>query len=220
MFSSVNTCWTLVGAFLVYFMQAGFALCEAGFTRAKNTGNILMKNMMDFCIGTPCYWLIGFGLMFGGTGALIGGFDPFIQGDYSHLGLDIPLWVYIVFQTVFCATAATIVSGSMAERTNFKAYCVYSAAISLVVYPICGHWMWGGGWLAEHGLPRLCRFCSSPQRRRRHRHAGRGPAGTPHRQVRQGRQAPRHSRPQPDRRCAGRVHPLVLLVRHSTAALP
>ena len=152
MFSSVNTCWTLVGAFLVYFMQAGFALCEAGFTRAKNTGNILMKNMMDFCIGTPCYWLIGFGLMFGGTGALIGGFDPFIQGDYSHLGLDIPLWVYIVFQTVFCATAATIVSGSMAERTNFKAYCVYSAAISLVVYPICGHWMWGGGWLQSIGF--------------------------------------------------------------------
>ena len=112
MFSSVNTCWTLVGAFLVYFMQAGFALCEAGFTRAKNTGNILMKNMMDFCIGTPCYWIIGFGLMFGGTGALIGGFDPFIQGDYSHLGLDIPLWVYIVFQTVFCATTATIASGS------------------------------------------------------------------------------------------------------------
>ena len=152
MFSSINTCWTLVGAFLVYFMQAGFALCEAGFTRAKNTGNILMKNMMDFCIGTPCYWLIGFGLMFGGTGALIGGFDPFIQGDYSHLGLDIPLWVYIVFQTVFCATAATIVSGSMAERTNFKAYCVYSAAISLVVYPICGHWMWGGGWLQSMGF--------------------------------------------------------------------
>ena len=152
MFNSVNTCWTLVGAFLVYFMQAGFALCEAGFTRAKNTGNILMKNMMDFCIGTPCYWLIGFGLMFGGTGALIGRFDPFIQGDYSHLGLDIPLWVYIVFQTVFCATAATIVSGSMAERTNFKAYCVYSAAISLVVYPICGHWMWGGGWLQSMGF--------------------------------------------------------------------
>ena len=152
MFRSVDTCWVLVAAFLVYFMQAGFALCEAGFTRAKNTGNILMKNMMDFCIGTPCYWLIGFGLMFGGTSALIGGFDPFIQGDYSHLGLDIPLWVYIVFQTVFCATAATIVSGSMAERTNFKAYCVYSAAISLVVYPICGHWMWGGGWLQSMGF--------------------------------------------------------------------
>ncbi|MCI3216524.1 adenylate cyclase [Faecalibacterium sp. BCRC 81149] len=152
MFSSINTCWVLVAAFLVYFMQAGFALCEAGFTRAKNTGNILMKNMMDFCIGTPCYWVIGFGLMFGGTSALIGGFDPFIQGDYGHLGLDIPLWVYIVFQTVFCATAATIVSGSMAERTNFKAYCVYSAAISLVVYPICGHWMWGGGWLQSMGF--------------------------------------------------------------------
>ena len=152
MFSSINTCWVLVAAFLVYFMQAGFALCEAGFTRAKNTGNILMKNMMDFCIGTPCYWVIGFGLMFGGTSALIGGFDPFIQGDYSHLGLDIPLWVYIVFQTVFCATAATIVSGSMAERTNFKAYCVYSAAISLVVYPICGHWMWGGGWPQSMGF--------------------------------------------------------------------
>lgn len=133
MFSSINTCWVLVAAFLVYFMQAGFALYEAGFTRAKNTGNILMKNMMDFCIGTPCYWVIGFGLMFGGTSALIGGFDPFIQGDYSHLGLDVPLWVYIVFQTVFCATAATIVSGSMAERTNFKAYCVYSAAVATCV---------------------------------------------------------------------------------------
>ena len=164
MFSSINTCWTLVGAFLVYFMQAGFALCEAGFTRAKNTGNILMKNMMDFCIGTPCYWLIGFGLMFGGTGALIGGFDPFIPGDYSHLGLDIPLWVYIVFQTVFCATAATIVSGSMAERTNFKAYCVYSAAISLVVYPICGHWMWGGGWLQSIGFHDPERLSGRPGR--------------------------------------------------------
>ena len=152
MFNAINTCWTLVGAFLVYFMQAGFALCEAGLTRAKNTGNILMKNMMDFCIGTPCYWLVGFGLMFGGTGALIGGFDPFMLGDYSHLGLDIPLWVYAVFQTVFCATAATIVSGSMAERTNFKAYCVYSAAISLLVYPISGHWIWGGGWLAQLGF--------------------------------------------------------------------
>ncbi len=152
MFNAINTCWTLVAAFLVYFMQAGFALCEAGLTRAKNTGNILMKNMMDFCIGTPCYWLVGFGLMFGGAGALIGGFDPFIQGDYSHLGLQVPLWVYAVFQTVFCATAATIVSGSMAERTNFKAYCVYSAAISLLVYPISGHWIWGGGWLAQMGF--------------------------------------------------------------------
>ena len=150
--SEIFGVWFLIGAALVFWMQAGFAMVETGFTRAKNTGNILMKNLMDFCIGTPCYWIIGFGLMFGGTGALIGGFDPFIQGDYSHLGLDIPLWVYIVFQTVFCATAATIVSGSMAERTNFKAYCVYSAMISLVVYPICGHWMWGGGWLQSMGF--------------------------------------------------------------------
>jgi Amt family ammonium transporter len=111
-----------------------------------------MKNMMDFCIGTPCFWIIGFGLMFFGRGALIGGIDPFIQGDYSFLGLDMPLWVYAVFQTVFCATAATIVSGSMAERTNFKAYCIYSAAVSLLVYPISGHWIWGGGWLSALGF--------------------------------------------------------------------
>ena len=150
MFSSADVTWTLVAAFLVYFMQAGFALCEAGLTRAKNTGNILMKNLMDFCIGTPCYWLVGFGIMFGGTGALIGGFDPFMQGSYDFGTL--PTWVYAVFQTVFCATAATIVSGSMAERTNFKAYCLYSAAISLIVYPVSGHWIWGGGWLSELGF--------------------------------------------------------------------
>ena len=104
MFSSVNTCWTLVGSVPCLLHAGGLRLVRSRFHRAKNTGNILMKNMMDFCIGTPCYWIIGFGLMFGSTGALIGGFDPFIQGDYSHLGLDIPLWVYIVFQTVFCAT--------------------------------------------------------------------------------------------------------------------
>ena len=143
MYNSADVTWTLVAAFLVFFMQAGFALCEAGLTRAKNTGNILMKNMMDFCIGTPCYWLVGFGIMFAGSGALIGGFDPFIQGSYDFGTL--PVWVYAVFQTVFCATAATIVSGSMAERTKFSAYCCYSAAISLIVYPISGHWIWGGG---------------------------------------------------------------------------
>ena len=113
MYNSADVTWTLVAAFLVFFMQAGFALCEAGLTRAKNTGNILMKNMMDFCIGTPCYWLVGFGIMFAGSGALIGGFDPFIRGSYDFGTL--PVWVYAVFQTVFCATAATIVSGSMAE---------------------------------------------------------------------------------------------------------
>ena len=150
MYSSADVTWTLVAAFMVFFMQAGFALCEAGLTRAKNTGNILMKNMMDFCIGTPCFWLVGFGVMFAGTGAFIGGFDPFIQGSYDFGSL--PLWVYVVFQTVFCATAATIVSGSMAERTKFSAYCLYSAAISLIVYPISGHWIWGGGWLSQLGF--------------------------------------------------------------------
>ena len=148
--------WVLIGAALVYFMQAGFALCEAGLTRAKNAGNILMKNMMDFCIGTPCFWLVGFGLMFSGTGALIGHLDPMIKGTYtaanSVVPSTIPLWCYAIFQTVFCATAATIVSGSMAERTNFKAYCIYSAVISLFVYPISGHWIWGGGWLYQLGF--------------------------------------------------------------------
>lgn len=154
--NTTTVAWTLIAAALVYFMQAGFALCEAGLTRAKNTGNILMKNMMDFCIGTPCFWLVGFGLMFGGTGKLIGSFDPLIRGTYtaenSVVPQTMPLWCYVIFQTVFCATAATIVSGSMAERTNFKAYCAYSAAISLFVYPICGHWIWGGGWLSSLGF--------------------------------------------------------------------
>ena len=137
----------------MYFMQAGFAMCEAGFTRAKNTGNILMKNLMDFCIGTPCFWLVGFGLMFGAGSALIGRLDPLILGDYSHiLPAGVPQWAYVIFQTVFCATSATIVSGSMAERTKFSAYCVYSACISLFLYPISGHWIWGGGWLAQLGF--------------------------------------------------------------------
>ena len=152
---SVSTViWVLVASALVYFMQAGFALCESGLTRAKNTGNILMKNMMDFCIGTPCFWFIGFGLMFGGAGPLIGRFDPFIRGDYAGTVVPqtMPLWCFVIFETVFCATAATIVSGSMAERTNFKAYCVYSAVISLIIYPIEGHWVWGGGWLAALGM--------------------------------------------------------------------
>ncbi len=148
--------WVLIATALIYFMQAGFALCEAGLTRAKNTGNILMKNMMDFCIGTPCYWLVGFGLMFGGLGPIVGGFDPMILGSYtaenSVVPQNMPLWCYVIFETVFCATAATIVSGSMAERTNFKAYCVYSAVISLIIYPITGHWAWGGGWLYQLGF--------------------------------------------------------------------
>lgn len=152
-YSSVNTIWVLIGAALVFFMQAGFSLCEAGFTRAKNTGNILMKNLMDFSIGTPAFWLVGFGLMFGSKTALFGTIDPFITGDYSHiLPEGVPLWAFAIFQTVFCATSATIVSGAMAERTKFSAYCIYSASISLLIYPISGHWIWGGGWLGRLGF--------------------------------------------------------------------
>lgn len=152
-FSAVNTIWVLVGAALVFFMQAGFAMVETGFTRAKNAGNIIMKNLMDFAIGTPLYWLTGFGIMFAGSGAFIGGFDPFVRGDYSAiLPAGVPLPAYLIFQTVFCATAATIVSGAMAERTKFISYCIYSAVISAIVYPISGHWIWGGGWLSQLGF--------------------------------------------------------------------
>lgn len=153
MYSSVNTIWVLFGTALVFFMQAGFSLCEAGFTRAKNTGNILMKNLMDFCIGTPAFWLVGFGLMFGKGSGIIGSFDPLIRGEYSQaLPSGVPLWAFAIFQTVFCATSATIVSGAMAERTKFSAYCIYSAAISLLIYPVSGHWIWRGGWLSQMGF--------------------------------------------------------------------
>ena len=142
--TSVDIGWILLGAALVFFMQAGFAMVETGLTRAKNAGNIVMKNLMDFCIGTPIYWFIGFEIMFGGTGALFGGIDLFClkQDDYAMM----------IFQTVFCATSATIVSGAMAERTKFSSYCIYSALISLFVYPISGHWVWGGGWLQSMGF--------------------------------------------------------------------
>lgn len=142
--TNVDIGWTLVGAALVFFMQAGFAMVETGLTRAKNAGNIVMKNLMDFCIGTPIYWFIGFGIMFGGTGALIGGLDLFSMKSTDYTTM--------IFQTVFCATSATIVSGAMAERTKFSSYCIYSALISLFVYPISGHWIWGGGWLAQLGF--------------------------------------------------------------------
>lgn len=149
MYSSVDTIWTLLGAVLVFFMQAGFAMVETGFTRAKNAGNIIMKNLMDFALGTIIFWIIGFGLMFAGDGKLIGGFDFLVQGDYSS---TIPSSVFLIFQTVFCATAATIVSGAMAERTKFISYCIYSCIISAFVYPISGHWIWGGGWLSQLGF--------------------------------------------------------------------
>ena len=153
MFSDVNNLWTLVAAALVFFMQAGFAMVETGFTRSKNAGNIIMKNLMDFSIGTPLYWLAGFGIMFGTQSAIFGGIDLFTTGDYTAiLPNGVSLFTFMIFQTVFCATAATIVSGAMAERTKFSAYCVYSAMISLIIYPVSGHWIWGGGWLAGLGF--------------------------------------------------------------------
>lgn len=149
MYLSVDSIWVLLGATLVFFMQAGFAMVETGFTRAKNAGNIIMKNLMDFSVGTLAFWFIGFGLMFAGDGPFVGGLDLFIQGDY---GTGIPSGAFIIFQTVFCATAATIVSGAMAERTRFSSYLLYSLIISAVVYPISGHWIWGGGWLSQLGF--------------------------------------------------------------------
>lgn len=140
--------WFLIGAALVFWMQAGFAMVETGFTRAKNAGNILMKNLMDFCIGTVMFILIGFGLLLGeDMVGLIGkpGFDIFT----AYESFD---WSNFVFNLVFCATTATIVSGAMAERTKFLSYCVYSAVISALIYPIEAHWVWGGGWLAQMGF--------------------------------------------------------------------
>ena len=143
MYSSVDTIWVLLGAALVFFMQAGFAMVETGFTRAKNAGNIIMKNLIDFACGALVFWIFGFGLMFAGSGKLIGGLDFFIQGNYGVEG-SYTSWAYVIFQTVFCATAATIVSGAMAERTKFKSYLAYSIAISAFIYPISGHWICGG----------------------------------------------------------------------------
>ena len=140
--------WFLIGAALVFWMQAGFAMVETGFTRAKNAGNILMKNLMDFCIGTVVFIIIGFSLLLGeDVVGLIGkpGFDIFT----SYENFD---WSNFVFNLVFCATTATIVSGAMAERTKFLSYCVYSAVISALIYPIEAHWVWGGGWLSQMGF--------------------------------------------------------------------
>ncbi len=154
--SEVYGVWFLIGAALVFWMQAGFAMVEAGFTRAKNTGNIIMKNLMDFCIGTCTFILIGFGLLLGeDMVGLIGkpGFDIFT----SYADFD---WSNFVFNLVFCATTATIVSGAMAERTKFLSYCVYSGVISAVIYPIEAHWIWGGGWLAQMGFHDFAGSCA------------------------------------------------------------
>ena len=145
---AIDTIWTLLAAFLVFFMQAGFAMVEAGFTRAKNAGNIIMKNLMDFSTGSLIYWACGFAFMYGSGNSFIGTKGYFLMGSFDHLGLNIPLSAYWLFQAVFAATAATIVSGAMAERTRYSGYLAYSVVISGIIYPVVGHWIWGGGWLS------------------------------------------------------------------------
>ena len=156
MFSSdmlVNMLWVFLGAVLVMFMQPGFAMVETGFTRAKNAGNIVMKNFVDFMIGSPLFLLVGYAVMFGGDGAFMG-----TTGFFNPTSIDIEQTqaltpeLFIFFQTVFCATAATIVSGGVAGRTKFSVYCMISAFVSLVIYPVSGHWIWGGGFLANMGF--------------------------------------------------------------------
>ncbi|MCH5185759.1 MAG: ammonium transporter [Oscillospiraceae bacterium] len=155
--SAVDAFWLFFGGVLVFLMQAGFAMVETGFTRAKNAGNIIMKNLMDFCIGSILYWIIGFGLMFGKSiGGFIGIPGNIMNGAAASGAVD---YTTLFFQTVFCATAATIVSGAMAERTQFKSYLIYSAMISLFIYPIAGHWVWGGGWLQQMGFHDFAGSC-------------------------------------------------------------
>lgn len=147
---SLDTVWVLISAMLVFIMQAGFALVESGFARTKNTVNILMKNLLDFSVGSLMFWTLGFGLMFG-AGSYFGEIDLFGMAGYGK-DLSIPPTAFLIFQTMFCATSATIVSGAIAERTKFSAYLIYSLLLVAVVYPISGHWSWGGGWLSDLGF--------------------------------------------------------------------
>ena len=144
---SLDTVWMLLAAMLVFFMQPGFALCEAGFTRSTNTANILFTHFVDFMFGSLLFWFVGFGFMFGSGGEGFIGMPNF--GDLSFYKGDLPVEGFLIFETVFCATSATIVSGAMAERTKFNMYVVYSILISLIIYPVEGHWTWGGGWLCN-----------------------------------------------------------------------
>ncbi len=217
--TNVNFVWTLVAAFLVFIMQAGFAMVESGFTRAKNACNIMMKNMMDFCVGALAYWAVGFGLMFGiGTG-FFGHSDFFLSGAVG----DGAAWNYAfwMFQVVFAATTATIISGAVAERTKFSAYIVYSVLVSLVLYPVFGHWAWGNlfhgdaaaGWLAKlgfidfagstvvHSMGGWLSLAGAHRRR------------PPHRQIRQERQRQADPRPQYPPGLPRRLPALLRLVR-------
>lgn len=145
----MNSLWVLVAAALVFLMQAGFAMVEAGFTRAKNASNIIMKNIMDFSVGSFLFFAIGFSLMFGDSISGFIGWSGFFNPDKMNYDSGLYLPVFILFQTVFAGTAATIVSGAMAERTKFKSYLIFSAVITMIIYPVVGHWTWGGGWLSK-----------------------------------------------------------------------
>ncbi len=149
--SGLDTVWVLMGAFLVFFMQAGFGMVEAGFIRAKNACNILTKNFLDYCIASIVFFLVGYGFMFGSGNGFIGT-SAFGLSDAGGCPENLPLWAFWLFQAAFCGAAATIVAGAMAERMKFHAYLIYTVVISAVVYPIIGHWVWGGGWLAEIGF--------------------------------------------------------------------
>src|SRR5574344_1928023 len=146
---SIVTVWMLLAATLVFFMQPGFAFCDAGFTRSKNTTNILFKNFVDYMIGSVAFWFVGFGFMFGSDGQGFIGMPNFGDLSFYHNAAGLPTEGFLMFEIVFCATSATIVSGAMAERTKFSMYLVYSLFISLIIYPVEGHWTWGGGWLCN-----------------------------------------------------------------------
>ncbi len=148
---SINTLWVLLAAFLVFWMQAGFAFLEAGLTRAKNTTNILFKNLVDFLFASIFFWAVGYAFMYGASAwGLVGLSGFFISGGEDVVGL--PVMAFWFFQLVFAGTAATIVSGAMSERTRFSAYLAYSLLISAIIYPVAGHWIWGGGWLSTLSL--------------------------------------------------------------------
>lgn len=154
---TVDTLWTVIAGILVFIMQAGFAMVEGGFTRAKNVANIMMKNVGDFSMAALGFWILGFGIMFGNGNAFLGATGFFVSADtgglYQSLSwTSVPTLTAWFFHLMFCATAATIVAGAMAERTRFLSYLVFSFVISLIFYPMVGHWIWGGGWLAELGM--------------------------------------------------------------------
>jgi Amt family ammonium transporter len=148
---AINTIWVLLAAFLVFFMQAGFGMVEAGFIRAKNTSNILTKNFLDFCMASLGFFMFGYAIMFG-TGNDFLGLSGWFLIDAKSASGDVPLFAYWLFQAAFCGATATIVAGGMAERMKFPAYLIYSFIISAFIYPLVGHWIWGGGWLADLGF--------------------------------------------------------------------